>query len=155
MDLNLQAVSAVRLPRWWPLVAILAAVLLAACQPAPSLSFDSARVRLPLPGTDKSVGYFEVTNNTDAPIVLVGARSEQARAVEFHTMVRDGDMMRMRRLQRVPIAPGETVSFAPGGNHLMIFGVAELTEPVGIVFTAEDGAEYDYPFRTFGLDDPG
>jgi len=136
------------------LVAVLIS-LLAGCQPVAveSLQFEAARVRLPLPGTDKTVGYFEVTNNTALPVVLVSAHSDQARAVEFHTMVRDGDMLRMRRLLEVPIAAGETVSFAPGGNHLMIFGVAVLADNVEIVFTAANGAQYRHTFRTFSLDE--
>jgi copper(I)-binding protein len=131
------------------------AMLLGGCAPSAiePLQIEAARVRLPLPGTDKTVGYFEVTNNTTVPVVLIGARCEQARAVEFHTMVRDGDMLRMRRLLEVPIAAGESVSFAPGGNHLMIFGVEALADNVEIVFTATDGAEYRHTFRTFALDE--
>lgn len=142
---------------WFALLVSLLVVLLAGCEPSAEqpLRFESARVRAPLPGTDKSVGYFEVTNNTAVPIVLVAARSDQARAVEFHTMVHDGDMLRMRRLFEVPIAAGETVSFAPGGNHLMIFGVRTLGENVNLIFTARDGTEYEHAFRIFTLDDPG
>jgi len=153
MNSNLSAL----IGRMTPLLLLMGLMtgMAAGCTPpaAGPLQFDSARIRLPLPGTDKTVGYFEVTNNSKDTIVLVSARSTAALTIEFHTMVQDGDMLRMRRLTEVPVVPGETVSFAPGGNHLMIFGVAELTEPVELVFIAGDGAEYSHSFRTFTLNE--
>jgi len=126
-------------------------LLLAACtsgSEAP-LGFEAARVRAPLPGTDKTVGYVRVHNNADAPIVLVAARAPGVRAVEFHTTIRDRDTVRMRRLETVEIAPGDTVEFAPGGNHLMLFGVTGLPERVPVTFVDAEGVEYPVSFETF------
>lgn len=114
-----------------------------------SLRFEDARIRLPVPGTDKSVGYFQVTNTTSVLITLVSAQATNVRAIEFHTIIRDGDMMRMRRLDSVDVAPGETVEFVPGGNHLMMFGVGELGETVTVVLRSAQGGEYPYTFTTF------
>ena len=114
-----------------------------------SLRFEAARIRLPVPGTDKSVGYFQVTNTTSGVITLVSAQAANVRAIEFHTTVRDGDMMRMRRLDSVDVAPGETVEFVPGGNHLMMFGVGELGETVTVVLRSAQGGEYPTTFTTF------
>ncbi len=132
-----------------PVAALLTLALIGCAESATPLELENARVRLPVPGTDKSVAYFDVTNTTAAPITLVSASSNGARAIEFHTMIRDGDMMRMRRLTEVEIAPGATVEFAPGGKHLMMFGVTELGAVVEIVLTDADGVEYAHGFRTF------
>jgi copper(I)-binding protein len=115
----------------------------------PSLRFDSARIRLPVTGTDKSAGYFQVTNNTPDLLTLVAAQADNVRAIEFHTIIRDGDMMRMRRLDSVDVAPGETVEFGPGGKHLMMFGVGELGETVTVVLRSAQGGEYPHDFITF------
>ena len=57
-------------------------------------------------------------------MTLVAAESPLAERVEFHTMVRDGDLMRMRELPTVSLEAGEIRRFAPGGDHLMLFGWA-------------------------------
>lgn len=125
--------------------------LLAACGDAPpqAVRFESARIRLPVPGTDKAVGYFQMTNNTDEVITLVGVRSGNVRSIEMHTMIREGDMMRMRRLQTVEVQPDETVEFVPGGRHLMMFGADGLGDRVDLVFNSVEGGEYRHTFTTF------
>lgn len=137
-------------------VSVIAALLLIAmslvgcAQPDDaSLRFEAARIRLPVPGTDKSVGYFQVTNTTSELITLISAQATDVRSIEFHTIVRDSDMMRMRRLDSVDVAPGETVEFVSGGNHLMLFGVGELGETVTVVLRSAQGGEYPTTFTTF------
>jgi copper(I)-binding protein len=41
--------------------------------------------------------------------------------------MRDGDVMRMREVPSIEIPPGRTVTFGPGGLHLMMIG---LTRPL-------------------------
>ncbi len=128
---------------------------LVACEDAAThpLRFEDARVRLPVPGSDKSVGYFTVTNTSDSVLVLTGASSPGVRAIEIHTMMLEGDMMRMRRLEDVTVAPGETVSFEPGGKHLMMFGVDTLPARVPLTFTDGAGVEHVHVFDTFSATD--
>jgi len=100
-----------------------------------------------IPGQDKTVGYFTARNAGASDWVLTAARSDAARAIEIHTTLRDGDMVRMRRLHEVVIAAGETVRFEPGGKHLMLFGVAELGDSLDVVLVARDGGEVQVRFR--------
>ena len=120
-------------------------------QAAPPVQVEDARVRQLIPGQDKTVAYFSATNTGEETVVLTSASTEAARAVELHTNVRDGDMMRMRRLSDVSIAPGETVEFAPGGHHLMVFGVKALDEPVTFRLSFADGGSMEVPFRVVGF----
>jgi len=110
-----------------PGLAILLAALLAGaagCAPAEeapaALSLSEGWIRLPPPGQDRSAAYLTLT--ATAPVTLVAAESPLAERVEFHTMVRDGDLMRMRELPTVSLEAGEIRRFAPGGDHLMLFG---------------------------------
>ena len=102
------------------------------------LQISDARIRALAPGQDKTAAYFDFHNAGTADITLVGAETAVARAVEIHQIIHDGDMVRMRRQPEVVIPAGETVRFAPGGLHLMIFGVSST--PDGAEF---DGAEID------------
>ena len=120
-------------------------------QAAPPVQIEDARVRQLIPGQDKTVAYFSATNTGEETVVLTSAATNAARAVELHTNVRDGDMMRMRRLTDVSIAPGETVEFTPGGHHLMVFGVEALDEPVTFRLSFADGGSIEVPFRVVGF----
>lgn len=117
-------------------------LIAAACgePPPPTTTIADARVRDLIPGSDKSVGYFVISNSTAERVELTEARSAQARAIEFHrTYTDENGMSRMRRLQTVPIDAGKSVAFEPGGRHLMLFGVDKFDAPVVIEFTTSDG----------------
>ncbi len=98
--------------------------LLAACSPPPAVHIDDPYVRPPVPGRDVAVAYFQLRNTTDTAVELTGATSPDVRAIEIHTHIHDGEMLRMRRLETVAVPRGSTVEFAPGGHHLMLFGYA-------------------------------
>lgn len=132
-------------------VALLAVLLLAGCSADDPLVVSEARVRAPVPGQDKSVGYFTARNRSDDAITLVGAESDAVRAIEMHTTTRDGDVVRMRRLTEVVIPAGDTVRFEPGGRHLMLFGVAELGDEVEITLHTADGGRFPVRFETVPL----
>jgi copper(I)-binding protein len=51
---------------------------------------------------------------------LVGASTPIAVTAEVHETISDGGIMRMRPVAAVPIPPGKTVTFAPGGYHIML-----------------------------------
>ena len=68
-------------------------------------------------------GFLKLTNNGTQADVLLSASSPAARTVELHSMVRDGDVMRMRPVQDIAITPGETVELRPGGFHIMLVGL--------------------------------
>jgi periplasmic copper chaperone A len=132
---------------------ICAIVLGAACSPAQTpadatgLQVSEARVRALIPGQSKTVGYFTAHNAGSEALVLTGARSDAVRAIEIHTTQHDGDMVRMRRLDDVVIAAGETVRFEPGGRHLMLFDAADLGDALEIVLLGAGGDEVHVTFR--------
>jgi len=82
---------------------------------------SDAFVRGLIPGRDMSAGFMSFKNTGDANITLVSASSEAAGRVELHTSIHEDGMMKMRKLDQLLVAPGETVVFAPGGHHLMLF----------------------------------
>ena len=90
---------------------------------APRVEIGNAYIRPPLAGRDVAAGYFDATA-LGADATLVGASSDIASRVELHTHTMEGGAMRMRQVDSVPLPQGETVNFAPGGYHLMMFGVS-------------------------------
>ncbi len=117
----------------------LAALLLAGCTPTPVLEVTDAWLRAPLPGKTVAAGYFTLHNHTDRPVTLIALSSPVATRVELHTNDPEGDMMRMRKLDRLEIAGRQRVVLAPGGRHLMLFDVGLLTDTAQVTLEFADG----------------
>ncbi len=122
-------------------IALLTGLLLTvgACSLESEVLIDNARVRALIPGQDKTVAYMDVTNRTRSTVTLVSASAEPVRAIEIHVTQMDDGVMRMRRLEGVEIAAGETIRFEPGGRHLMLFGVKSLDTRLPVQLTFADG----------------
>lgn len=104
------------------LFALAAPLALSACgDPAPSY-IDQAWVRLsPNKGTP-SAGYF-VVHGGDAGVQLRGVLTDYALKVEMHETISKDGMTTMERVESVDVPPKGQVAFAPGGKHLMIWGI--------------------------------
>ena len=71
-------------------------------------------------------GYLSVKNTGTEPDRLISISSPAAGTVQVHEMKMEGNVMRMRELDGpLEIKPGETVTLAPGGMHLMMMGLKE------------------------------
>lgn len=79
------------------------------------------------PSTGKTgAAYFTIKNNGGAD-KLTGIAADVSAKVQLHDMEMDGNIMRMRKLDALPLPAGETVNVAPGGLHIMLIG---LTAPL-------------------------
>lgn len=61
--------------------------------------------------------------NSGAADRLLSASTATASSVEIHNINMDGGLMRMRKLDGVDLPAGGTAVFAPGGLHMMLFGL--------------------------------
>ncbi len=70
--------------------------------------------------------YMTITNTGSEPDRLVGGSVPIAKSLEVHDMAMEGEVMKMRRLDKgLEIAPGATVELKPGGLHVMFMGLTE------------------------------
>ena len=66
-----------------------------------------------------------ITNTGTTDDRLVAATSPTAARMEIHEMAMDGDVMRMRALDKsLTIPAGETVTLQPGGYHVMFMDLS-------------------------------
>lgn len=110
-------------------------------------------VRTPIPGRSNTAAYLTLKNASDSDWTLVSVSTEQAARVELHQHSEDGGMMRMRQVDSVTIAAGETQELMPGGYHLMLFDVGEHiahVKAVAFELSAADGrkARFLLPLRS-------
>ncbi len=86
-----------------------------------------AWIRLPAATGRPAAGYVTIHGRTaDA---LVAASSPLAERIELHEMVEEGGVMRMRARPSFDVPAGGELRFAPGGAHLMLFGVSSRVRP--------------------------
>lgn len=82
----------------------------------------------PAAATTGAVYLKGLTNSSDQPDRLIGARSPIAKTVSVHEMHMHGDVMQMRALPALEIPARGTVSMRHGGQyHLML---TELAQPL-------------------------
>jgi periplasmic copper chaperone A len=113
-------------------LALVLALLVTACggsalpDPASgSLEFSNAWVRAAGAG-GMTAAYFDVTNGRSADDALTGVASPAASAAGLHETTTDGSgMMGMQEVASVNVPAGGTVSFAPGGYHVMLMGLEQ------------------------------
>jgi copper(I)-binding protein len=100
---------------------------------------SGAWVRMnPVPGRP-SAGYLTIEGGGQ-PDRLLAATAPGVR-IEMHSMSMTGGVMRMGKLEGLAVPAGAKVSFDPGGNHLMIFGLAGTPKPLPITLAFSSGAK--------------
>jgi len=107
-----------------------------------TLTVKDPYVRAVPPGQQNSAAFMELVNGTGAQRALVGGASDAAEVVELHTHIMEGDMMKMRRIERIELPAGETVTLAPGELHVMLIGLKRGLKPgdqVELTLSLDDG----------------
>ena len=110
-----------------PLAALLAALLLPAAAHAADLTVTDAFSRA-TPGRGPGAGYVTIQGG-DAPDRLLSVTSPRAAKVALHSMMMQGDVMRMREVDAIDVPAGATVKLAPGGLHMMLEGLSAPLKP--------------------------
>jgi hypothetical protein len=90
-----------------------------------TLELSDLWTRVTPPGAPTAAGYLTVTNNGGEPDRLIAASTPLAEVGQIHEMAVTDGVMTMTRVEGIEIAPGETVTLAPGGFHLMFVGMKE------------------------------
>ena len=70
------------------------------------------------------VVYLTIVNHASGPDRLMSVSTPVAARTDLHMTERDGDVVRMRRLETLDIEAGGTLAFEPGGAHVMLSGLA-------------------------------
>jgi hypothetical protein len=95
---------------------------------APKLRADHGWVRLAAVPGRPAAAYLTIHGGPE-PTRLVAVASPSIGSSELHQSMKTGSMVGMRRLDGIDVPAGGEVSFAPGGNHVMLFGVSPQVKP--------------------------
>jgi periplasmic copper chaperone A len=100
---------------------VLAAVCSVCGAQDPLVQVSDAWVRQAVKGQSGTGGFMTLTSRL--PLTLVGFQSPAASSAELHEMSMQGDVMRMRAIDALPLPAGQAVALKPGGHHLMLMGL--------------------------------
>lgn len=143
-----------RLKRLAALCVALAPLSLGGCGDPPPLYVDQAYVRLSPNEKTPSAGYFTV-HGGQTPVQLRDVITDRALRIEMHESMNAGGKMTMKPLQSVDIPAKTEVAFAPGGKHLMLWGVnptaiSQGTIPLTFLFSNGDRIIVDATIQKTG-----
>lgn len=104
-----------------------------------------------------SAAYMLIENQGDAADRLIAARTDAAGVVEIHESTMEGDVMRMRPVEGIDIAPGEVALLQRGGLHVMLMDLQRDLYPgeaIVVTLVFESGAEVLVPAAVTDLLNP-
>ncbi len=106
------------------LAGLVAVLGLGACSPqADGVKVDGAWIRLPAVAGQPGAAYFTLHGGREAE-TLVSVSTRAADKAEIHESTKDGaGMAKMTQLASLDLPVGSEVKFAPGGKHVMLFGL--------------------------------
>jgi periplasmic copper chaperone A len=142
----------------------LALALAASAAPAFAQEFKAGDVVVEKPwaratpkGADVGAGYLTILNKGAAPDSLTGGAADFA-TVEIHEMKSENGVMQMRQItDGLAIPAGGSVTFAPGGYHIMFTHLAHpLTkgETVKATLNFEHAGPVAVEFKVVGVGAP-
>lgn len=142
-----------RLPGFWAPALLLAAT---ACQAPAERAVEDAWARLPAASGRPAAAYLTLKGGA-AGTTLVGVASPAVERAELHEMTNDGGVMRMGAVRAIPVPAGGEVRLAPGGLHIMLFGLQPGQNAGGtlpLILRFADGSSMTTEARLVGAGDP-
>ena len=112
------------------------------------------------PTAESGGGFLVLTNTGTTPDRLIAVKSPAADKVEIHEMKMDGNVMRMRELEKgIEIPPGATVELKPGGFHIMFMGLKapfakDAKVPLTLVFEKAGSIDVELQVAAMGAGAP-
>jgi copper(I)-binding protein len=124
---------------------LFAAALGLLAAPAASADFAAKGLKIGHPWTRPAVrggtgaGYLTIANTGQAAETLLGVETTAAKSAGVHRTAVTGQVMSMRPAPALAIAPGQILTLAPGGDHIMLVGLNRAlsqgeTIPITLVF---------------------
>ena len=107
--------------------------------------------------TTSAAVYLNIHNATDNADTLLAAETPMARMTSLHMSFEEDGVMRMEMQDSISLEAGGTVTFEPGGMHIMLVGLSEPLQE-GSVFplmlTFEQAGDVTVYVEVTGLSGP-
>ena len=109
------------------------------------------------PVSKNGAAYLMLKSAAKKSVRVVGGESPVAEMVELHTHLTEGGVMKMRKLEDgVEVPAGESVTFEPGGMHVMLMGLKKPLksgEAFPLTLRFEDGGTASVEVKVMSPDE--
>jgi copper(I)-binding protein len=108
----------------------------------PDLKVESAWVFAVPPGAKDSAAFMTFVNTGRVPIRVTGGKTEAAGRLAPMITTKEEGRMGMKDVTFIEIPAGGRVTLAPGGDHLMLYGLKNpltVGQKIPILLTLEPG----------------
>ena len=96
-----------------------------ALPPFADVTVSDAWIRSTVPGQKVASAFMRIVSTADSG--LVEATTPSAKFVEIHQMTKEGNVMKMKAIDRLPVPAEKPIELTPTGYHMMLF---ELKAPL-------------------------
>lgn len=87
------------------------------------VEIDGAYARASIPNVPNSAAFFVIKNNSDKDIAITGANSDAAQKNELHTHIKENEMMKMMKIEKLVVPAKSSLELKSGGDHVMLMGL--------------------------------
>ncbi len=141
-------------PALFAFALLIAAALSPALARASDVTVENPFARPSAGPAGAGAAYMTIRNQGPADR-LVAASSSAARTTELHTHIREGDVMRMRKVEAIAIPERGAATLAPGGMHVMLMGLHQPLKPgdafaLTLTFEKAGAVTVQVPVREMG-----
>ena len=94
------------------------------------IQVDHAHARPTVTGQSSGAAYISIENKGGSSDKLLTISSPVAKSAEVHSMVMDGNIMRMREVSQLELQPAARIVMTAGdGYHIMLVGLKKALVP--------------------------
>ena len=87
------------------------------------VEIDGAYARASIPNVPNSAAFFVIKNNSDKDIAITSANSDVAEKNELHTHIKENQMLKMMKIEKLVVPAKSSLELKSGGDHVMLMGL--------------------------------
>ena len=87
------------------------------------IEIERAYARASIPNVPNSAAFFVIKNNSDKNIAITSANSDIAEKNELHTHIKENQMMKMMKIEKLVVPAKSSLELKSGGDHVMLIGL--------------------------------
>ena len=89
------------------------------------IEIEGAYARASIPNMPNSAAFFVIKNNSDKDIAITSANSDIAEKNELHTHIKENQMLKMMKIEKLVVPAKSSLELKSGGDHVMLMGLKQ------------------------------
>ena len=106
------------------------------------VEIDGAYARASIPNVPNSAAFFVIKNNSDKDIAITSANSDVAEKNELHTHIKENQMLKMMKIEKLVVPAKSSLELKSGGDHVMLMGLKKelkVGDEINLELSFSDG----------------